>query len=86
MCDIRFEVEKIILSIMQEDKDYEFTMQTDLVDDLGFDSLQVVSMVVLLEERCDCLIPDKCLSFDVLRNYGTLIDLLENLKGLKKMK
>ena len=83
MCDIRFEVEKIILSLMHVDKDYKFTMQTDLVDDLGFDSLQVVSMVILIEERLDCLIPDESMSFDVLRKIGSLIDLLEKLTATK---
>lgn len=81
MGEINFEVQKIILSIMNEGKNYQFTMQTDLVDDLGFDSLQVVSMLVLIEERLNCLIPDECLSFDVLRNYGRLIDLLKKIKG-----
>lgn len=84
MCDIQFEVERIILSIMHEKTDYKFTTQTDLVDDLGFDSLQVVSMIVLIEERFDFLIPDERLSIDVLRNFGTLIDLVENSKECKK--
>ena len=76
MSNVDLELQKIILSLTINRTGFEFTVQTDLIDDLGFDSLQLISMVVLIEEHFDFVFPDDFLSLENLRNYKEIVNIL----------
>ena len=56
----------------------EITAETNLIDDLGADSLDVVELIMSLEDDFGVSIPDE----DVAELYtvGRIVDYLENLK------
>lgn len=58
---------------------YKFVPETDLVDDLGFDSLQLINLVVLIEDLCSVQIPDEYLTMDFLRSYDALSVFISNV-------
>ena len=58
---------------VEEDK---ITMDADIVDDLGADSLDVVDLVMSLEEEFDCEIPDE--AAETVKTVGDLVRYIEN--------
>ena len=56
----------------------EITAETNLIDDLGADSLDVVELIMSLEDDFGVSIPDE----DVAELYtvGRIVDYLENMK------
>lgn len=57
---------------VEEDK---VTMDADIVDDLGADSLDVVDLVMSLEEEFDCEIPDDVA--EKIKSVGDLVRYIE---------
>lgn len=53
----------------------EITMATDIVDDLGADSLDIVDLVMTLEEEFDLEIPDEAL--EGVRTVEDMVKYLE---------
>ena len=67
-----------VAAILAEQLDAEteaITMDTNLVDDLGADSLDVVDLVMTLEDEFDMEIPDEDIT-DV-RTVGDIVKYLE---------
>lgn len=84
-----FKLNQIIRSMVQEyslrDITYygsikdEFSIDVDLINDLGFDSIMLISMVIELENAFNIQIPDDSLTLDVLRSYNLLVNMLDTL-------
>ena len=53
----------------------EITADTDIVDDLGADSLDIVDLVMTLEDEFDLEIPDE--DVETVRTVGDLVKYLE---------
>lgn len=53
----------------------EITEETDIIDDLGADSLDVVDLVMSLEDEFDLEIPDE--DIENIRTVGELVKYLE---------
>ena len=53
----------------------EITEKTELVNDLGLNSLDVVNIVVEFEEEFDIEVPDR-----IIKNFVTIGDVTEYLK------
>jgi acyl carrier protein len=53
----------------------EITMESDIHDDLGADSLDFVELVVVLEEEFDLEIPDKDL--DEIDTVGDIVEYIK---------
>jgi acyl carrier protein len=51
-------VKKVIVEQLEKDPD-EVTLEADIINDLGADSLDVVELVMGLEEEFDIEIPDE---------------------------
>lgn len=47
---------------------------TDFIDDLYFDSLSIVSLIAILEETFNIIIPDEFLIMENIRNYKILFE------------
>lgn len=71
-----FEKMKEILAD-QLDADVEsITMDTDIADDLGADSLDVVEMLMTIESEFDIEIPDE--EIENLKTVGNVVDYIQD--------
>ena len=51
----------------------------DLIDDLGMDSVNFISLIIELESEFDILIPDDWLLMDKFREYSSIFSAVEEL-------
>lgn len=71
-----FEKVAAILAKQLEVEASEITADTDIVDDLGADSLDIVDLVMNMEEEFDLEIPDE--DIEGARTVGDLVKYLED--------
>ncbi|MBO5023277.1 MAG: acyl carrier protein [Clostridia bacterium] len=72
------QIRDILANQLRVDPDI-ITMNTDIAEDLGADSLDVVEMLVTIEEENDILIPEEeVLTF---KTVGDVVTYLENNKN-----
>lgn len=72
-----FETVRELLAHQLEVEPESITLDTDIFDDLGADSLDVVELVMSIEEEYDIVITDERASN--VRTVGQVVDLLEEL-------
>ncbi|MEG1687385.1 MAG: acyl carrier protein [Angelakisella sp.] len=68
-----------VAAILAEQLDVEaddITLSTDLVDDLGADSLDIVDLVMTLEDEFDLEISDE--DIEAVRTVGDIVKYLED--------
>ena len=66
---------KMILADQLEVEEDTITTDTDIQDDLGADSLDVVDMVMSLEDEFEIEVPDE--DIESLRTVGALVSYIE---------
>ena len=66
---------KVILSTQFDVEEDSITPETDIADDLGADSLDVVDMLMSLEDEFDVEIPDE--EIERIRTVGELVAYIE---------
>ena len=66
---------KMILSSQFDVEEDSITPETNIVDDLGADSLDVVDMLMSLEDEFDVEIPDE--EIERIRTVGELVAYIE---------
>lgn len=66
---------KMILADQLEVEEDTITADTDIQDDLGADSLDVVDMVMSLEDEFEIEVPDE--DIESLRTVGALVEYIE---------
>ncbi len=68
---------------LEEGQVNELNMFTDLINDLSYDSLSIIQLVVQVEEAFDLEILDEDLDFAKLRKYEWWVELItkENVSG-----
>jgi acyl carrier protein len=81
MSDVAKEIMKIIAEKMS--KDYGILKLSDPLDELGLDSLQVVELTFVIEEKFDIEIPFNA-NFDI--KAKTVADLIQTVEGLVAVK
>ena len=57
-------------------KNTEISERTQLAEDLGFDSIEMVTMMVAKEEAFGFSFDDEELSFETINSFGTLLDII----------
>lgn len=67
---------KLILSEQLEVEEDTITVDTDIQDDLGADSLDVVDMVMSIEDEFEIEVPDE--DIESLRTVGALVSYIES--------
>ena len=73
-----FEKMKQILADQLDADIDSITLETDIQDDLGADSLDVVEMLMSIEDECDIEIPDE--QIENLKTVGQVVDYItENM-------
>ncbi len=67
---------KMILSDQLEVEEDTITNDTDIQDDLGADSLDVVDLIMSLEDEFEIEVPDE--DIESLRTVGALVSYIES--------
>ena len=67
---------KVILSEQFDVEEDSLTNDTDLQDDLGADSLDVVDLLMSIEDEFEIEIPDE--EIENIRTVGELVNYIEN--------
>lgn len=70
-------VQKILAEQLYIDPD-KITLQSEIVKDLGADSLAIFDLLAKLEEEFDITIPDD--EMEVLKTVQDVVDMLEHLQ------
>lgn len=66
---------KVILAEQFDVEEDTITMDTDIQDDLGADSLDVVDLLMSIEDEFECEIPDE--EIENIRSVGELVSFIE---------
>ena len=66
---------KIILSEQFDVDEDTITLDTDIQEDLGADSLDVVDLLMSIEDEFECEIPDE--EIENIRTVGELVSFIE---------
>ena len=72
--DIFEQVKKILCDQLDLDEE-QVTEDSEVIDDLGADSLEIVDLVMTLEEEFDTEIPDE--DIENLRTVGDIVKYIE---------
>jgi acyl carrier protein len=64
--------------------DKDILEYVDLVDDLGMDSINFISLIIELESEFDILIPDDWLAMVKFQNYSLIYEAVETLLDEKE--
>lgn len=73
--DIFEQVKKILCDQLDLDEE-QVTEESEVIDDLGADSLDIVDLVMTLEEEFDTEIPDE--DIESLRTVGDIVKYVED--------
>jgi len=71
-----FEKIRALLCEQLDCKPEDITMDTDIIEDLGADSLEVIDMVMSMEDEFGLEIPDE--DVESLRTIGSVVKYLED--------
>ncbi len=77
-------VKSIILDHLANGNGIEITFKTNLIKDIGMDSIYLMMIVVLLEEKFNIELPDEFLSEDNLSSYGNIVAMVKTILANKK--
>ncbi len=81
MHDIKNRVKKLITEDILTDLTIpEITDEMSIINDLHFDSIQLLQFIASLEKEFDILFSGEDLSLDSFENIGTITELIERMK------
>ncbi len=66
--------------------DRDILEYVDLIDDLGMDSINFISLIIELESTFDIQIPDDWLLMEKFQNYTLIYSAVEELLQIKEKK
>ena len=75
-------IEKRVIEIISEQTDVdrtEITCETSFVDDLNFDSLELIQVVIEFEDEFDVSIPDE--ETEKIETVGGAVDYIVNIQS-----
>lgn len=71
-------LDKVIVELNGKVSPIDLNYNTDLIDDLGFDSINIISLVICLEKEFEIEIPDEFLLLENLRSYAKVKEMIIN--------
>lgn len=71
-----FEKLRTILAEQLDAEEESITLETDIADDLGADSLDVVEMLMAIEDEFDVEIPDE--EIENLKTVGSVVNYIQD--------
>lgn len=84
MDDIIKKMDNAIIAGAEGISSFDLNDNTDLIDDLSFDSISIISLVVNLEIEFNIEIPDDFLLLENLRSYSRIKNLIFSLMAEKE--
>lgn len=76
MKKIEEKLKQLLGELAPQSKEIAVTEQTNLIDDLGFDSIMMMEFVVEIEDSFDVVIEGEDLNVETISNFGNLISLI----------
>lgn len=78
--EIKAKIIGIMSNLFQNsDVDTDVLEYVDLIDDLGMDSVNFISLIIELEAEFDIQIPDDQLLMDKFREYSSIYSIVDEL-------
>ena len=77
-------IREIILSNLLNPKEVNISAQTNLVKDIGMDSISLIMMVVSIEEKFNIELPDDFLTEGNLSSYSNIVSIVETMLNANK--
>jgi len=75
--DIESKLKEIIFTYSKAElKPEEIHNQTDLITDLGFDSISIIQLIVEIEDSFNIVFSDNDMDIEKLGSYGQLLQLI----------
>jgi|688.fasta_scaffold132508_4 acyl carrier protein len=75
---MRDKISKVVMeataNFFHTKKNINFTEETDIIEDLGGDSLDAMEVIIILEDELEIIIPDKRLKN--ARTLGDIVDVI----------
>lgn len=68
---------KIVVDIKKISDNSALTIESNLIDEFGFDSINIVMLVCRLEEEFDIIITDEELDIDTLSLMNNLVNMVQ---------
>jgi len=79
------EILKEIIKTQLNNEDLIITSDTNLISDLGMESISLMRFVIEIEERLEIELPDDFFTLEKLSNYKAMTELLSNLLKSKNI-
>ena len=64
---------RIVGELMESEEDIKLDANTNLIEDLGFDSVNIINLVILIEEEFDIEFEDFELGLETLASFSKLL-------------
>lgn len=71
-------IDEIISEILNNKEEKTCFRGKNLIDDLDFDSIMVIRLIVELENTFDIIIEDEEIELEILCDYDNLVDFIKN--------
>lgn len=71
---------QIIDKFIKSEGNIKLDEETNLIEDLGFDSVDIIHMVILIEEEFDIEFEDFELGLETLANFSKLLEIVDEKK------
>lgn len=67
---------RIVGELMESEEDIKLDANTNLIEDLGFDSVNIINLVILIEEEFDIEFEDFELGLETLASFSKLLEIV----------
>ncbi|MCP1161327.1 acyl carrier protein [Bacillus infantis] len=74
--NLETKLKDLVLSLSMESN--QINAETNLLEDLGFDSLQILRLLVEIENQFEIKIPYQNIDYNIFTKYSSLLEHVEN--------
>lgn len=67
---------RIVSGLMESEEDIKLDDNTNLIEDLGFDSVNIINLVILIEEEFGIEFEDFELGLETLASFSKLLEIV----------
>lgn len=85
MKEIEEVIREIILSNSLNSKEVNITLETNLIKDIGMDSISLMMMVVSIEDKFNIELPDEFFTEDNLSKFGNIVSIVKTILNTKNI-
>lgn len=85
MKEIEEVIREIILSNSLNSKEVNITLETNLIKDIGMDSISLMMIVVSIENEFNIELPDEFFTEDNLSKFGNIVSIVKTILNTKNI-